>query len=156
MHLCTKKEKLNMKGSYLLPLILIAAFFLGSTRGDAGVSPLGTWEIHKKNTGTVQYIVEVYETGGTISARVLEIAGKNAESLCVKCRKERKNEPIKGMDIVWGMRKSGDVYEGGHLLNPANGKIFSCKMWVEGNRLAVRTYATFVFKTEYWYKKTGN
>ena len=46
------------------------------------------------------------------------------------------------MTVVRGVRKQGDGWDGGRILDPMNGNEYSCKMRVEagGQRLVVRGY----------------
>ena len=74
--------------------------------------------------------------------------------MCTKCAGPQKDKPIEGMEIMWGLKRKNDVeYEGGKILNPKNGKIYSCKINLEkDNRLKVHGYLGFSFigKSQYW------
>ena len=48
--------------------------------------------------------------------------------LCKACEGERKDKPIIGMNFLWGLKKDGDQYAGGEILDPKNGKIYRAKM----------------------------
>ena len=48
--------------------------------------------------------------------------------VCKECEGERKNQPVTGMTIIWGMKKNADEWSGGQILDPKNGKIYGCKM----------------------------
>jgi uncharacterized protein (DUF2147 family) len=49
---------------------------------------------------------------------------------------------ILGMTIITDMKKDGDGWDNGQILDPENGKIYKCKMRLEdgGNKLVVRGY----------------
>jgi uncharacterized protein (DUF2147 family) len=49
------------------------------------------------------------------------------------------------MTIIWGMKKDGDDWAGGKILDPKNGKVYGCKMHLEdgGKKLEVRGFIGF-------------
>ena len=65
--------------------------------------------------------------------------------VCKECDGERKNKPIEGMTILWGLSKDGDEWNGGQILDPKNGKIYKAKMSLDdgGRKLNVRGYIGF-------------
>jgi uncharacterized protein (DUF2147 family) len=56
------------------------------------------------------------------------------------------------MQIIDGLKKDDDVYEGGTILNPSNGKVYKCRLKLEDDEkeLQVRGYVAFFYKTQYW------
>lgn len=50
------------------------------------------------------------------------------------------------------MEKDDEVYEGGTILNPENGKVYKCRLKLEddADTLQVRGYVAFFYKTQYW------
>ena len=46
------------------------------------------------------------------------------------------------MTILSGLKKDGDVYSGGQILDPSNGKVYKSKLTVieDGNKINVRGY----------------
>jgi hypothetical protein len=54
---------------------------------------------------------------------------------CVRCTDERRNQPIIGLVIIRNMRREGDVYLGGDVLDPTTGRIYGCRFHlIEGGR----------------------
>src|SRR5660398_204709 len=49
------------------------------------------------------------------------------DDVCDKCADERKNKPVLGLEIIRGAKKSDgkEVWEGGKILDPDNGKAVS-------------------------------
>ena len=88
--------------------------------------------------------LDVYKRQGEYSAVVEKglLATDTGEGVCDKCTDERKGQKIVGMTIVKGIKKKGDNYEGGEILDPDNGKTYKCKMKLDstGNKLEVRGY----------------
>jgi len=74
------------------------------------------------------------------------------DPICTKCKGWRKGKRTVGLVIVTNMKKDGDEYSGGHILDPANGKTYRCKMWREGSKLKVRGYIAFFYRTQTWVK----
>ena len=59
-------------------------------------------------------------------------------------------KPIVGLEIIRDMKKDGDEYAGGDILDPENGKVYRCKIWVENGKLMVRGYIAFLYRTQTW------
>ncbi len=119
----------------------------------AAQSPVGKWKTIDDETGKVRSIVEIYEKNGKIYGKILKIfraptADQNPS--CKSCSDDRKGQKIVGMEIIRGMKKDGSTYEDGTILDPETGKIYDCKMWVEGGKLQVRGYIAFFFRTQTW------
>ena len=45
-----------------------------------------------------------------------------------------------------------DEWEDGSILDPDNGKTYDCKIWREGDKLQVRGYIAFFFRTQTWHR----
>ena len=56
--------------------------------------------------------------------------------------------------ILTNMKKDDDEYSGGEIMDPAKGKTYRCKMWLEDGNLQVRGYLAFFFRTQTWYRVT--
>jgi uncharacterized protein (DUF2147 family) len=61
---------------------------------------------------------------------------------CEKCEGALKNAPIVGLRILSGLKKDGDEYTGGEILDPENGEVYSSNLHLidGGNKLSVRGY----------------
>ena len=61
------------------------------------------------------------------------------------------------MNILSGMKADGDHYEGGHILDPNNGKTYKCKMELDdkGKKLKVRGYigVPMLGRTQVWLRE---
>ncbi|MBL7473164.1 DUF2147 domain-containing protein [Robertkochia sediminum] len=116
----------------------------------------GKWKTIDDETGEPKSIVEIYEDGGKVYGKVVEILNKNKQDAkCTECEGAKKDAPILGMVIVEGLEKDGDVYEGGTILDPNKGKEYRCKLWVDednADKLNVRGYIAFLFRTQEWFR----
>ena len=111
-------------------------------QGDA---PTGLWRTIDDKTGKERSLVRIADNNGVFEGKVEKIfeqPGDDPKHLCKKCEGERKDKPIIGMTFLWGLKKDGDQYSGGEILDPKNGKIYRAKMrMIEGGRkLEVRGY----------------
>ncbi|GFD83085.1 hypothetical protein KUL118_59470 [Tenacibaculum sp. KUL118] len=117
----------------------------------------GKWENRDEETNKVDSVIEVYEKDGKAYAKIIEITDKNRqEAVCDKCSGKRKNNPILGMNILTGLKKDGDEWSGGKILDPKNGKEYKCYIKLENdNKLKIRGYIGFAAfgRTAYWYRK---
>lgn len=129
-------------------------------------SPIGQWRTIDDKTGEPRSIVEIYQEDGTLRGRVVEVlqtsddAQRNSEGqvICSACEGDRKNQPIEGMVILWGLEQDGSEWEGGTILDPANGKTYNAKLELDGeNRLKVRGYLgiSLFGRTQTWQRVTS-
>ena len=118
---------------------------------------VGKWKTIDDNSGEERSIVEIYEKGGKIYGRIIKLfrkPGEDPDPVCDECEKSdpRYNKKIICMDIITGMVKSGSEYDDGDILDPENGKVYKCKLWLENNELKVRGYWGPFFRTQTWKK----
>ncbi|WP_250464843.1 DUF2147 domain-containing protein [Microbulbifer litoralis] len=130
--------------------LLMAACCLLFALQASAADVLGKWRTIDDETGQPKSIVEIYEKGGKYYGRVVDLLMKPDDTVCEKCPGPRKGQRIVGMDVITGMVKNGDVYEGGQILDPTKGKVYDCKFWLEGNQLKVRGYLGFFYRTQTW------
>src|SRR6267154_713184 len=62
----------------------------------------------------------------------------------------RFKKKVIGMEILQELSKNGDEFSGGHILDPENGKVYRCKLWIEDGVLKVRGYWGPFFRTQTW------
>ncbi|WP_440881374.1 DUF2147 domain-containing protein [Tenacibaculum sp. C7A-26P2] len=138
---------------------LITVLLLLITTHINSQSIFGKWENRDEETNEVDSVIEVYEKNGKAFAKIIEIKDKNRQNaLCEKCSGKRKNKPILGMNILSGLKKEGDEWNGGKILDPKNGKEYKCYIKLEkNNKLKIRGYIGFSLlgRTAYWHRKTN-
>ena len=114
---------------------------------------LGQWKTIDDETGKAKSIVEIYEKDGKIYGKIIELINpKQKNPLCTKCGGSNKDKPVLGLVIINGLKENDDVYDGGTILNPENGKVYTCRLKIEEDKdtLQVRGYVAFFYKTQYW------
>jgi uncharacterized protein (DUF2147 family) len=126
-----------------LALGLLAA--AASAFADTTTSPIGVWQTIDDHTGQPKALVQISEqSDGTLSGKIIKGLGANdqPDRRCTACTDARKDQLMLGMTIIDGMKQDGNKWDGGHILDPENGKIYKCNMHVEedGQKLIVRGY----------------
>ena len=129
---------------------------VASDAGTAALnSPVGLWKTVDDKTGQVKSIVEIRDVNGELEGRVVKLFNPpEPHPVCLKCTGDLKDKPVMGMQILWGMRREGDEWTGGRILDPENGEIYRCTMSVEddGKTLNVRGFIglSIFGRTERW------
>ncbi len=120
-------------------------------------SVVGNWKTIDDETGKAKSIVEIYEKSGLIYGKVTEIFEKaRAKENCTKCSGNDKDKPIVGLIIIKGLKKDGDEYNSGKILDPKNGTLYKCKITLEGkDKLNVRGYLgiSLLGRTQTWIRQ---
>ena len=116
-------------------------------------TPVGTWKTIDDDTHQAKSIVEITDHDGELQAHIVKLLNRSPEdvanegevALCKKCDGERKDKPVEGMNIMWGVHKDGDAWGGGHILDPKNGKVYKVKLSMldDGQKLNVRGFIGF-------------
>ncbi|WP_426664227.1 DUF2147 domain-containing protein [Rhodanobacter aciditrophus] len=128
-------------------------------------TPVGTWKQVDDVTGKVKSIIQITETNGELQGKVMQLLNRSPEDVardgehpkCTKCDGVRKDQPIEGMTIMWGVSKDGDVWDGGRILDPKNGRIYKVKLTLEdgGQKLDVHGYIGFALlgRSQTWQRQ---
>ncbi|MGK7392764.1 MAG: DUF2147 domain-containing protein [Candidatus Cyclobacteriaceae bacterium M2_1C_046] len=130
-------------------------FCLFSTAVAAQGNITGKWKTIDDETGEAKSVVEIYEKDGKYYGKIIKLyrkPGEDPDPLCVECPKDdpRYNEKIIGMEIMKDLVKDGNEYVNGTVLKPDEGTIYRCKVWLEDNKLMVRGYWGFLYRTQQW------
>jgi uncharacterized protein (DUF2147 family) len=142
------------------PALFVLAFSFGAPALAADLTPVGTWTTIDDATGKPKSIVQITETGGKLDGKVLEVlqSEQGPHPICKECEGERKDKPIEGMTIIWGVEKDGDVWSGGKILDPKNGKTYKVKLTLtdNGQKLDVHGYIGFALlgRSQVWERKS--
>jgi uncharacterized protein (DUF2147 family) len=106
-------------------------------------SPTGLWRTIDDRTHKTRGLVRLFEKDGAIFGKIeASFDPKEAQEVCAKCEDDRKDKPVIGMVFLRDMKKRGEEYSGGDILDPDTGWIYRCKMTLEdgGRKLSVRGY----------------
>ncbi len=147
----------NVVRSALVVLALLLATAYAATET---ATPVGTWTQVDDATGKPKSIIEITEQAdGTLQGVVKQVlfSDQGTHPICKQCEGERHNQPVVGMTILWGVKKDGEVWDGGHILDPNNGKIYKVKLTPKdnGGKLDVRGYIgmPLLGRTQTWIRK---
>jgi uncharacterized protein (DUF2147 family) len=122
----------------------------------AQMSPLGLWRSADDKTGEAKAEIRIGESNGALAGRIEKSLKKDAraDALCDECTDDRKGKPIAGLEIIRGGGKAEgkDVWEGGKILDPENGKEYRASFTPidGGRRLEVRGYLGPFWRTQTW------
>lgn len=117
----------------------------------------GKWKTIDDTSGQPRSIIELFERSGKYYARVVKIysnPGEDPDPICNQCPKDdsRYNQKIIGMEVLKDMVNSQGALADGHILDPENGKIYRCRVWLEDEILKVRGYWGPFYRTQSWHK----
>ncbi|MFZ4480557.1 MAG: DUF2147 domain-containing protein [Rhodoferax sp.] len=145
-----KSKQLIARGTFVLAALCVSA------GAQAQMSPVGNWHTIDDKTGEVKSQIQVTDSNGVLSGRVEKLLRKDADQkgLCKECTDDRKDKPMLGLEIIRGAKKVADkdVWEGGKILDPENGKEYTLRMTpIEaGKKLEVRGSIAFFGRTQTW------
>ena len=135
------------------------AFALAAGSAFAQATPAGTWKTIDDNTGKQKGEVTIVDNGGVFTGNVSKILVPGDENkTCTKCTDDRKDQPIKGLTILTGLKPNGNNnWDGGQILDPENGKVYSAKMSLseDGQKLNVRGFLgiSLLGRTQTWIRE---
>lgn len=133
-------------------LILFALISFCSLAQD---SPVGVWKTIDDNTGVARSHIEIYEKGGKYYGKILKLLEEGVPETCPECPGDKKGKPLIGMEILWDMKDYKDYWSYGKIMDPENGKIYKCNIYLEeGDKLRVRGYVGFaaIGRNQYWHR----
>ncbi|CUA86942.1 Uncharacterized conserved protein, DUF2147 family [Gulbenkiania indica] len=117
-------------------------------------SAAGTWKTIDDETKQAKALVQISELpSGELSGRIVKLFN-NPDAVCEKCDGTNKGKPINGLNILWGLQKQGEGWEGGKILDPKSGKVYSAKAKLidGGRKLEVRGFlgVSLLGRTQVW------
>lgn len=144
-------------------LILILALGFAIISSANGAELVGRWKTVDDDTHKPKSIVEIYKSGDTYRGKIVKLIDpKEPNAVCKKCSGENKDKPLEGMDILWDLKtdKPEKSWTGGTILDPENGKSYSCNMSLDkdSDKLKVRGYIGFSLlgRTQFWDRQKEN
>lgn len=122
--------------------VWLAALFVTLLQAS-DLSPAGLWKTVDDKTGEPKGMVRIYEHNGAFFGKIeASLKAEDAKEHCDLCTDERKHKPIIGLVILRGLKKQGEEFSGGDILDPETGTVYRCKLRVldHGKSLLVRGY----------------
>lgn len=135
---------LTFKHAGVLAITLAATLMSSAARAD-NASPVGVWKNIDDVSGKSRALIRITEANGTLRGTVVKVfpgPDEDQNPKCGKCEGALKDAPIVGLRILSGLKKDGDEYTGGEILDPENGEVYSSSMQLidGGRKLSVRGY----------------
>jgi uncharacterized protein (DUF2147 family) len=121
-------------------------------------NPVGVWKTVDDNSHKPRGLIRLFERDGEIFGRIeASFDPKEAHEVCSKCAGELKDKPVVGMIVLRHMRKHGNEYSGGDILDPDTGWVYRCKFVLEdgGKKMLIRGYLGFSLlgRSQTWYRE---
>jgi uncharacterized protein (DUF2147 family) len=128
-------------------LILASALCLTTGLAIAQTTPVGVWKTIDDSSKIEKSLVRITETAGVLTGKIEKLLdpATKPDAVCDQCNDERKDKPMLGLTILTGVKQSSsssDLWDGGHILDPKDGKIYKVRLSpIEGGKkLEVRGY----------------
>lgn len=125
--------------------LLLAAVLATPSAWADDASPVGLWKNIDDVSGKPKALIRITENRGELQGRIEKLfrpADQDQNPVCEKCAGANKDQPVLGMVFMWGLKKNGDAYAGGAILDPDDGKVYKSRMTLidGGRKLSVRGY----------------
>jgi len=135
-------------------MLFWSALSITMVQAQSADAILGKW-INPSGEGQIQ----IYKKGDLYYGKLVWLKFPNDE-VTNKPKLDKNNpeknlqsRPISGLEILKNFKFDGDnVYEDGNIYDPKNGKDYSCKMTLNGNKLKIRGYIgiSLLGRSEVW------
>jgi len=137
---------MNRAGMFLIGLAAAvgAASAFAQSTAESGGSPVG--QTFDPATHELRSIVEITAVGDELQGKVIKRfppPGDPTHGICSACPGELRNQPILGMTVLWHLRRQGDGWGDGTIIDPTTGKTYSLEAHLTegGKELRLRGYA---------------
>ena len=133
--------------SRLAGLLALALFALPAM----AQSPVGQWRTIDDETGEPKSIVRIFEENGRMVGEIVKLLPEGRR--CQDCAGSYNNSTLRGTRILRDLRRDGNEYNGGTIVDPKTGKTYKVKMKVQRDgRLYLRGYigVPALGRTQYW------
>jgi uncharacterized protein (DUF2147 family) len=132
----------------ILAVAVGATMFGGSDACAAELSPVGLWRTFSVTTGREAGAVEIRQVGDTLVGKIVKSIpqpGDPVDPVCGGCDGPDKNQPVLGLTILRGLHRDGDIWDGGTVLDPRTGTVYSAEIRLDdgGRLLKLRGYLGF-------------
>lgn len=127
-------------------LLFVALAFVAMASYSQDV--LGKW---LTEAGDAQ--VEIYKSGDKLNGKIVWLAQGPETKDKHNPDEKLQSRKLMGVNILSGLSKSKNKWEGGKIYNPKNGKSYKCSIWLEGEQLKVRGYIGVFYETQTWKRK---
>ena len=127
---------------FLIALALCIPAALTAAAQDLA-SPVGRWQTVDDKTGKPSGIVRIYEQNGVLYGNIEKVFDPTRDLLnCIACTDDRKNKPLLGLNIIRGLKRDGEAWTGGTVIDPETGSVYKASARLDdgGRKLVLRGY----------------
>ena len=129
----------------------------GVVSAQTSDSITGLWKTFDDDTNQPAALVQIIEKNGMFSGVITKLLDTSGPSTCEKCADSRKGKPILGMEILSGLKRTGESYTGGQILDPDDGEVYKAEMKLkdQGAKLDLRAYIgiPLLGRTQTWIRE---
>jgi uncharacterized protein (DUF2147 family) len=127
-------------------------------------TPAGRWIIIDEKSGYQAGIIDIAEIGGEFEGKIFKLLPhpgglKAKDPVCAQCPGDLKNKPLIGMKIMSGLKRDGDTWDGGSILDTDSGDTYSVILRLAdgGRKLVVRGYfgISLIGRSQTWIRDTA-
>jgi len=139
----------------LFALVLAPQCDQAQNAATAESSPAGRWKTVDDATGKVKSIVAIRDENGKLYGSIEQLFDPPVpHPTCYLCSGAKKNQPLVGLQVLWGFERDGNQWTGGQILDPETGHVYSASLTLEngGTKLRLRGYfgIPLLGRTEHW------
>ena len=110
--------------------------------------PIGRWGTIDSKTHAVGSIIEITSSNGTLQGKIvklIQLPGQDPSAIpttCTQCTGALKGQSLNGMLVLWNLKRDGDEWNGGTILDTSSGNTYSAKLHLtDGDKkMLVRAY----------------
>lgn len=108
----------------LISSVIALGLLLPLTAFAESMSAEGNWRTIDDETGEAKSIVRIWNDGGELKGEIVELLNPTEPNpVCSECKGSRRNQPLVGLNIIWGLEQDGDEWVDGKILDPQNERI---------------------------------
>ncbi len=140
-----------------LALFIAGAVLVPASLVSQSNTPVGVWQTigdKGENKGKVTSHIKIWEASdGTLRGTIIKPISNPDGKCSADCPGRLADQPLKGLNIMWGFKAAGgNVWDGGKIVDPEDGSVYSCKLTVQGNKLQVRGFigVSLLGRTQTW------
>ena len=135
--------------------LLFALIGLLATATATAQTPAGAWKTVDDATGKEKAVIRITEANGVFTGKIEKLLDPaKQDSKCDECTDDRKGKPVVGLTIMRNVKKGEGHWEGGDILDAANGKVYRVRLSLsaDNKKLEVRGHmGTPLFgRTQTW------
>ncbi len=149
----------RMSGRVALAVLSVLVLWATTAQAQepASASPLGLWRTIDDTSGQARALVRITERDGVLLGRIERLLLEPPDAVCEACPGELKGRPVVGLTILRGLRREGEAWTGGEVLDPNNGKTYRAQVRLAeaGQKLHLRGYVGLpsVGRTQVWQRE---